>query len=106
MEPDIQTVGYTGHAYIRLQTRNQNIKYLLLFHSNDGYMKEPLCYVYTYIATLVHPHQNGISDTKLSAASQASNINQYKNTKKKILLCKGNFYFTYLLIYSMEQSPS
>jgi len=48
---------YSTHAlhaaYLRLQTHTQNMRYLLLFHSNNDYMNTPQCYVYMYIASLV-----------------------------------------------------
>jgi len=42
-------------GYLRLQARIQNTKYLLLFHSNNGYTNAPQFYVYTYVAHLVIP---------------------------------------------------
>jgi hypothetical protein len=44
----------TLHAgYLRLQTHTQNIQYLLLFHSYNGYTNPPQYYVYMYIDSLV-----------------------------------------------------
>jgi hypothetical protein len=35
------------------EIHTQNMKYLLLFHSNSGYANAPCCYVYTYVTSLV-----------------------------------------------------
>ena len=39
---------------LRIQTRTQNMYYLLLFHCNNGYASAPQCYVYIYISSLVN----------------------------------------------------
>jgi len=39
---------------LRIQTRNQNMYYLMLFHCYNGYAKAPQCYVYNYIYSLVN----------------------------------------------------
>jgi hypothetical protein len=52
-----QTSIYCGactlHAVkLRIQTRTQNMYYLLPFHCNNGYGNAPQCYVYTHISSL------------------------------------------------------
>jgi hypothetical protein len=51
------TVKYSTCALhfgqVRLQTHSQNMKYLLLFHGNNGYANANSILRYTYIASLV-----------------------------------------------------
>jgi len=42
-------------GYPRLETRTQNMQYLLLFHCNNGYTNEPLCYVIRTLHVLFDP---------------------------------------------------
>jgi hypothetical protein len=52
--PHMTICSHVLHSgYIRLQTQIQNMKYVLLFHSNNGYTNAPQCHVSAHIASLV-----------------------------------------------------
>ena len=41
------------HLRLRTNTQNKKKKYLLLFHSNNGYANAPQCYLYTNVYSLL-----------------------------------------------------
>jgi hypothetical protein len=68
-------------GYLRLQTHTQNIYYLLLFHSNNGYANEPQCYVVRTLPAVFAIIFSGnplMSVFKLGKYSNNNNVS-YKN---------------------------
>ena len=69
------------HTHTHTQARTHNMQYLLLFYCNDGCKKTSQCYVYTYIAQLIHLNHD-------SCCSEMLHI-----------LCDGNFEVAYFKTY-------
>ena len=78
-----QYCSYILHTgYIRLQAHIQNVKYVLLFHSNNGYTNAPQCHVSAHIGSLVIYCMTTFVCSQISVSLHTSCSVQYSRGKK------------------------